>query len=87
MDDHPKSDVAERIPGIKTRAELVDFIRALADDSELCFNQWQNQSLYAYLESMAAWLAASAEIPAGFKDEELSWSSVANILLAPKYYE
>jgi hypothetical protein len=58
---------------IRSREELLAFVRGLHQDFRLRGQEWENQSLDRYLEALAAWMEASdgwyrnagKELPAG----------------------
>lgn len=83
-------DINQQLEKIKTKQELIVFIKSLRDDFKHDKENWQNLTLEAYLESMEAWLNDSGDRPmnTGKKIEELSkWELVATILYAGKIYE
>jgi hypothetical protein len=50
------SNLYEIINDIKTQSELVSFIRALGNDYKKNKDSWENISIDAYLEAIAAWI-------------------------------
>lgn len=79
-----------RVNQIKTRQDLAEFISALREDLEGNPGGWENPSLPAYLEAMAAWVQ---DMPPAFRNlgvecsEQQPWRLCAEILLAAKIYE
>jgi hypothetical protein len=80
----------ELIPLIKTRADFVRFVRALAENLDSAPDEWENPTLLSYLEALAAW---TEDMDGFYKNhgevmaESIDWQMVANILLAAKIYE
>jgi hypothetical protein len=80
----------ERIDGISTKADLVEFIAALEDDLRENSGSWENASLEEFLAALGRWLEDSdgyyqnqgREVPAS-----PSWRDVAEMLIAAKMYE
>jgi hypothetical protein len=80
----------ERVGQIATKAELVEFVRALAEDLTANRERWENPTLDRYLDALAAWLEDSdgyyrnqgRPVPA-----EPSWRDVADMLMAASIYE
>jgi len=83
-------DIYQQLEKVKTKKELIAFIKALRNDFKSNKDSWQNWTLEAYLESMEAWLndGDGLLMNTGKKIEELSkWELVATILYAGKIYE
>jgi hypothetical protein len=83
-------DLNELVPTIKTRADFVRFVRALAENLDSAPDEWENPTLLTYLEALAAW----TEDMDGYQHnrgevmvESIDWQTVANIFLAAKIYE
>lgn len=78
-------------PGrIRTREDLVEFIRGLSQELRQHPDQWENADLPAYLEAMAAWVAdmegfysSKGESPPARPD----WKTLGEILAAARVYE
>lgn len=74
---------------IKTKQELITLIFELLDDNDAV--QWENNSAYAFLQAIAAWLNDSD----GFyknqnmkvNTKEASWQIFADALQATSVYE
>lgn len=79
-----------RVGNIGSKAELVEFVRALADDLSMNRDGWENPTLETYLAALASWLEDSdgyyrnqgRPVPV-----EPSWRDVAEMLMAAKMYE
>ncbi len=75
---------------VKTKDDLVIFLTALADDLKKNKDEWENQSLYQYIEAISSWLE-SMEIVYENADLEFpdnpSWSTIADIFYVGKIYE
>lgn len=83
-------ELYEQAEAISTRDELVAFIRRLRTDFGATGEDWENADLPRYLEALEAW---ANDLPGYFGNrgepipEEPSWSLIAQLLLAAKYYE
>ncbi|RUP01593.1 MAG: hypothetical protein EKK34_28445 [Mycobacterium sp.] len=69
---------------------LANFLVWLAEDFECNKNSWQNITIASFLEALSAWLDPD-DMPYNSLDQRFSprpsWSLVAEMLLAAKYYE
>jgi hypothetical protein len=75
-----------RVPTIRTRQELVAFVRLLAQrGSSISEPQIENPSTRAYLEALAAWVEDTTTDDEPTKDPD--WASLAAMLEAALYYE
>lgn len=80
----------EHVSHVHKKAELVEFIRALANDLATNRERWENRTLDTYLEALSSWLEDSdgyyrnqgRPIPA-----EPSWRDIAEMLMAASMYE
>jgi hypothetical protein len=80
----------ERVSIVGSKAELIEFVRALADDLTKDNPGWENPTLESYLAALASWLEDSdgyyrnqgRQVPS-----EPSWRDVAEMLMAAKMYE
>ena len=50
-------------------------------------SEWEHLQIFDMLESMAAWLRDSAELPSSVETERNRWRLVARVVLAGKVYE
>lgn len=82
--------LTEQVKKIKTRDDFVMFVHALLQDLKEQREQWENTSLDAYLEALAAWVQdmdgyycnRGEPIP-----QQLTWENLGEILLAARVYE
>jgi hypothetical protein len=80
----------ERVSQVRNKAELVEFVRALAEDLTTNRESWENPTLERYLEALASWLEDSEGY---YRNQgrpvptEPSWRDVAEMLMAAKMYE
>ncbi len=82
--------IHELVDGVQTKADLVRFIRDLAQDLEARPAEWENHNLERYLAALARWLEdcdgyyqnQARDVPAA-----PSWKNVAEMLIAAKTYE
>jgi hypothetical protein len=68
---------------IKSKEDFIFFIEELTKDFEENSQQWENQDLTSYFESIKAWLE-------DIDDSNLEgniWRVISRIILAPKFYE
>ena len=80
----------EHVSHVQKKAELVEFIRALANDLASNRGRWENPTLDTYLAALSSWLEDSdgyyrnqgRPIPA-----EPSWRDIAEMLMAASMYE
>ena len=75
---------------VKTRAELIACVRALAQQAPSAESGFENRDLESYLEALAAWLEdmdgyfeGRGETP----PKEMSWRLLAQALTAATIYE
>ncbi len=80
----------EALAKIESKADLVEFVRALLDDLQSRPETWENATLEGYLSALASWL----EDADGYYQNKgrplptnLSWRDVADMLMAAKMYE
>jgi hypothetical protein len=78
------------IKGIKTRDDLVNFIKALKDDYDKEGSDWENRDLGRFLEALAAW---TNSMDGYYKNhgmpipETPSWKTIADMLIAATMQE
>lgn len=75
---------------IRSREELVVFVRALHQDYLRHGNEWENQTLDAFLEGLAAWMNDSEGWYRNFGKELPAagdWTFLARALQAATTYE
>ena len=49
-------DIYELLEQVKNKRSFLLFLRSLARDSETNPDEWENRTIAAYLESIAAWM-------------------------------
>jgi hypothetical protein len=78
-----RHDLEDRTFLIASRDDLVAFIRALQVDRRANPAQWENVTLEAYLDSMAAWINDADT----YFEAKVSptWEMIGDILLSPKF--
>ncbi len=81
---------AERISTIRTREDLVTFIKELSTNYRDDPKSWENNSLQSFLAALAAW----TEDMEGYYLNQArptpktpEWKTFAEMLMAAKYYE
>ena len=83
-------ECAEQAKNIDTREDFVVFMQNLLRDWRQHPEQWENASLEAYLEAIAAWVQ-DMDGYYGNRGEQLpkhlTWRNVGEILLAARIYE
>ena len=72
-----------KVDEIKSKEDFIVFLEELTRDFEKNKEEWENQDLISYFESMKAWLEDSDD----FNYEGNIWMVIGRIILAPKYYE
>jgi hypothetical protein len=83
-------ECVEQVKNIETRDDFVVFMQQLLRDRRQCPEQWENASLEAYLEAIAAWVK---DMDGYFYNrnepfpEHLTWRNLGEILLAARMYE
>jgi hypothetical protein len=80
----------ERVAHVGSKAELVEFVRALAEDLSENRDGWENPTLETYLAALASWVEDSEGY---YRNQgravpvEPSWRDVAEMLMAATMYE
>ncbi|MGW8768673.1 DUF7660 family protein [Streptomyces sp. NPDC055815] len=75
---------------VRTRADLVAYIKQLSQEAEVQTNGWENQSLDRYLEALSAWTNdmdgyfINCGEPAPDRPD---WGLIADMLRAACFYE
>jgi hypothetical protein len=83
-------DLREQAEKIQTREDLVLFVHHLIRDLRTSPEQWENTSLEAYLEAIAAWVQ---DMDGYYRNrgeaapQHPAWKHVGEILLAARIYE
>ncbi|WP_066172204.1 DUF7660 family protein [Bacillus marinisedimentorum] len=70
------------IESIKSKEELISFIDNLKNDLVTNQTEWENLSLEDYLEAIKSWVEDTNSLPSN-----PNWSTLAEILMAGKFYE
>jgi hypothetical protein len=82
--------LGDRVESIRSRDDLVGFVRELVRDLEANPGEWENATLVAYLESLAAWLEDLEGYDRNRGDvtpDPPGWKTFGKALLAAKVYE
>jgi hypothetical protein len=80
----------EQAEKIQTRDDLALFIQHLIQDFRTCPEQWENTTLEAYLEAIAAWIN---DMDGYYRNrgetapQDPTWRHVGEVLLAARIYE
>ncbi|MFG3149792.1 hypothetical protein [Streptomyces sp. NPDC048243] len=75
---------------VRTRADLVSYIRKLSQEAEATSDSWENQTLDRYLEALSAW---THDMDGYFNNQgqpvpdQPGWSLIADMLRAACFYE
>ncbi len=75
---------------IKTKNDLIKFIKSLAKEASIDSENWANKDLPSFLEAMAAWVE---DMEGYYKNQEEltpvhpSWKTIGEILKASTIYE
>ncbi|WP_027384921.1 DUF7660 family protein [Epilithonimonas caeni] len=83
-------DLSKKIEKIANKEDFVDFVYLLVTNLNSHPQEWANQTLAEYLESIASWTEdmegyyQNNNIPI---PENINWKVFANILIAAKMYE
>lgn len=80
----------DRVSQVRSKAELVEFVAALAEDLATNRDGWENGTVDRFLAALASWLDDSdgyyrnqgRPVPV-----EPSWWDIAEMLIAAKTYE
>ncbi len=75
---------------IKTKNDLIKFIKELANEAAINSKNWENENLPSFLEAMASWIE---DMEGYYKNQgepipiQLSWKTIGEILQAATIYE
>ncbi len=80
----------EKVVGINSKSDLIEFVRALGDDLQANPGSWENSTLERYLSALERWLDDSdgyyrnqgRDIPTS-----PAWRDVGEMLMAATMYE
>ena len=83
-------DLCEQLEGVRSREDLVGFIRSLRADLLSRPDEWENPTLERFLDALAVW---SEDMPGYYQNrgqevpEQPSWGVIGKMLMAAKMYE
>ena len=83
-------NLEDKVALIQTCDDFIAFLGELLRDLHTKPGEWENPTLEAYLEAMAAWVedVSGSNVNQGFSMPlHPSWKTLGEILLASKYYE
>ena len=72
-----------KVDEIKSKEDFILFLERLSNDFEVKSQDWENQNLISFFESMKGWVE-------DVEDSHLEgnlWTVMSKIILAAKYYE
>lgn len=72
----------EMIELIESKEQFIDFLNSLSADSIENSNEWENNSIENYLESIAAWVDSYSSCPRN----DIDWDKVDYKLIAKLFY-
>jgi hypothetical protein len=84
------SSLNDQVEAIQTREDFVGFVRDLVRDLRANPGEWQNQTLDAFLEAVAAWVEDCDGYYRNWgktSPQEPNWKILGEVLLAAKVYE
>ena len=79
--------VFDQIESVKDTDSFARFLNALAKDFKDNSDEWQNQNIEDYLESIAAWIHDWTDLHGNDEFEQLDLKELAKIFYAGKIYE
>lgn len=79
--------VFDEIESVKDTDSFALFLNALARDYKDNPDEWQNQSVGDYLESIASWIKDWTDLHGNDEFEQLDLKELAKIFYAGKIYE
>lgn len=80
--------MTEKIEKINNKTDLINFLNYLAQDFEKNSSQWQNQTVSAYLEAIAAWIEDYSKSPRNnIEWDKIDHKALAQIFYVGKIYE
>lgn len=85
-----ESSLGESVGTIRSREDLVGFVRDLVSDLRTWPGEWENNRLETYLEAVAAWvedMEGYYQNRGEVAPQEPNWKLFGEILLAAKFYE
>lgn len=76
------SELVDKLNKVNDKQSFIEFVRQLIKDQELNEAEWENNSVYSYLEAAAAWLMDSER-----NLDDNPWKLFAEMLYSGKIYE
>ena len=83
-------DLNQQVYEIKSKSDLVDFIKSLCEDFKSSGEEWESLRIDDYLEALSAWLQDMDGYFANRNEgapKTLDWKLFGMALLAAKSYE
>ena len=84
-----KDGISPDRPNVTSKEQFINLFFDLSDHNDKV--EWENESVYSFLQAMAAWLNDAdgfyKNIKLGFDTEKPSWQLFADMLLAATVYE
>lgn len=87
-------NLREQAAAVQSRQDLVAFLQALSADAHHpgpgWWEQWQNTSVWSYLDAVATLLEIQGASYAGVEEpvlEQPTWRMIGELLLGAKYQE
>lgn len=83
-------DLKNKVDSVESRDDFVEFVDALRHNLTANPDEWQNRTLYDFLEALSAWVQ---DMDGYYQNNRLpaptspNWKNVAEMMLAAKYYE
>lgn len=80
----------EHNKAIRSREELVEFVKALSDDFRDNSDSWENANLQRFLDALGAWVEdmdGYYQNQGQLLPEQPTWKVIGDILMAAKVYE
>ncbi|EEL50767.1 MULTISPECIES: DUF7660 family protein [Bacillus cereus group] len=75
-------DIYEKCDDVRTKEDLIAFIKSLKVDLDKNKDEWENLSLEMYLDAIEAWMTDTNTL-----SDKPNWNSFAQILLSGRFYE
>lgn len=82
-----KIAVFDEIENVNNREAFIAFLENLADDYKENNEEWVNDSISDYLESIAAWIKDWGDSHGNDEFEQLDFKELAKIFYVGKIYE
>lgn len=75
-------DIWDKCDNVRTKKDLILFIKSLRTDLKTNEEDWENNTLENYLESIEGWMTDTNML-----SEKPNWKGFAEILLSGRFYE